>query len=103
VLKRYQILLNDWQAEHYRMISEKYDVSFSEMIRMALCMDILNATKVIFPKYRWKISKKLIENAMKNRDIVGSIGAEKFHRLLSQIYFETRKATELWHGKGAKK
>lgn len=103
MLKRYQILLNEWQAEHYRIVSEKYDVSFSEMIRMALCMDIMMATKVAFPKYRLKINRKLVENAMKNRDIVRSMGAEKFHMLLSQLYFETRKATELWHDKGAKK
>jgi len=99
VLKRYQILLNDWQAEHYRLIAEKYDVSFSEMIRMALCMDIMSATKTVFPKYKWKVDKKLMKNAMKKRNIVGVIGAEKFHRMLSQVYFETRKATELWRDK----
>jgi hypothetical protein len=99
MLKRYQILLNDWQAEHYRLIARKYDVSFSEMIRMALCIDIIKATKIAFPRYRIKVNMKMVEGIIKKKDIANTIGIEKFHQFLSRLYFETRKATELWRAK----
>ena len=96
MLKRYQILLNEWQMEHYKAAAKKYDVSFSEMIRMALCFDIMMATNMAFPKYKFKINKNKLKKSIKNKNIVESIGIEEFHKLLSQIYFEARKATELW-------
>jgi hypothetical protein len=96
MLTRHQILLDDWQAEHYKLIADTYDVSFSEMIRMALCMDIISATRLAFPKYKWSVDLKMLEKAVKKKNIIGAIGVEKFHSFLSQLYFETRKATELW-------
>lgn len=96
MLKRNQILLEPWQVEHYKIVSEKYDVSFSEMIRMALCLDIIMATKIRFPKYKIAINKNALEKTIKKRNIVEHMGEEEFHKMLSQIYFEARKATELW-------
>jgi len=96
MLKRYQIILNDWQAEHYKLTSKKYDVRFSEMIRMALCLDIIYATRIAFPKYKFDIDEKILRNAIKKGNILEAIGAEEFHGFLSKIYFEARKATELW-------
>ena len=97
MLKRYQVLLEDWQADHYKLVAQKYDVSFSEMIRMALCIDIMHATRIAFPKHKWSVDFKLLEDAIKNRNIIETEGSEKFHVFLSKIYFETRKATEVWH------
>jgi hypothetical protein len=96
MLKRYQILLNDWQGEHYKMACQKYDVSFSEMIRMALCVDILAATHAVFPKYKSKIDQKRLKDMMKKWKISGLMQREQFHKFLSSIYFEARKATEVW-------
>ena len=96
MLKRTQILLEPWQVEHYKIVSEKYDVSFSEMIRMALCLDIIMATKIRFPKHKIEIDKNVLEKAIKNRNILENMGEEEFHKMLSRIYFEARKATELW-------
>ncbi|MFH1995467.1 MAG: hypothetical protein ABIJ27_00540 [Candidatus Omnitrophota bacterium] len=96
MLKRYQILLNEWQAEHYRSISVKYDVSFSEMIRMALCYDTIKATELMFPKYRSSIDEKKLRNVIKGNDIIEEMGMDGFHEFLSRIYFEARKASEFW-------
>ena len=96
MLKRYQILLNDWQAEHYKIACQKYDVSFSEMIRMALCVDILAATRAAFPGYKPKLEAKKLKDMMKKSKISGLMQREMFHKLLSDIYFEARKATEVW-------
>ena len=96
MLKRYQILLNDWQAEHYKMVCKKYDVSFSEMIRMALCVDIMAATRAVFPSYKFKINETKLKDIMKKWEVSGLMQREQFHKFLSDIYFEARKATELW-------
>jgi hypothetical protein len=99
MVKRYQILLNEWQAEHYRLIAKRYDVSFSEMIRMALAIDIMQATRVAFPKHRFKIDIKMLENFIKQRDEDTKSKREEFHSFISALYYETRKATELWQKK----
>ncbi|MFH1045688.1 MAG: hypothetical protein V1727_01840 [Candidatus Omnitrophota bacterium] len=100
MLKRYQVILNDWQADHYRLIAQKYDVSFSEMLRMALCLDILYATKKGFPNYRPKVTDKLLSQAIKTHKISETMNSAQFHNFLSLVYFETRKATELWVQQG---
>jgi hypothetical protein len=96
MLKRTQVLLEDWQVEHYKSTAAKYDVSFSEMIRMALCLDIITATRMAFPKYKFKFDVNKLENVVKKQKIVQAMGIEQFHSFLSKLYFETRKATDLW-------
>ncbi|MFC1631982.1 hypothetical protein ACFL1I_00755 [Candidatus Omnitrophota bacterium] len=102
MLGRYQILLNDWQADHYKLVAKKYDVSFSEMIRMALCLDIIYATRLAFPKYRTKINDQVLKRVINKRQIAGNMTLAQFHSLLSKIYFESRKATEFWQEKKIK-
>ena len=96
MLKRYQVLLDDWMAEHYRLMSREHDVSFSEMIRMALCADVLQATSIAFPKYKAKLDWDKMKKAMQVRKIEDAMEKMEFHEFLSQVYFEARKATELW-------
>ncbi|MBN3037971.1 MAG: hypothetical protein JW869_00980 [Candidatus Omnitrophica bacterium] len=96
MLKRYQVLLNDWQAEHYKLMSRKYDVSFSEMIRMALCLDIIYATYLAFPKQKLTIDAAKLKRSIKARNIIDAMTSEEFHNFLSKVYFEARKATEVW-------
>ena len=99
MLQRYQVILNDWQAEHYKMAAQKYDVSFSEMIRMALCLDIIYATRLAFPKYKSQINDKILKKSIKTHNISKTMSMGQFHSFLSKIYFEARKATELWQKK----
>jgi hypothetical protein len=96
MLKRYQILLPEWQANHYKLVSRKYDVSFSEMVRMALCIDIIAATHANLPKYKIDIDENRLKKMMKKRELVGAVQIEEFHSFLSKLYFETRKAAECW-------
>ncbi|MFC1666587.1 hypothetical protein ACFL0P_01775 [Candidatus Omnitrophota bacterium] len=99
MLKRHQVLLSDWQADHYKLVAIKYDVSFSEMLRMALCIDIMFATHRVFPSHKWSVDMKKLDSMLKKENILESMGREKFHQFLSKLYFETRKATELWKKK----
>lgn len=96
MFKRCQILLTDWQEEHYKMVAKKYDVSFSEMIRLGLCLDILFATKITYPKHKIGINQDLLRKAIKAKKIINKMEMEKFHKLISKIYFESRKAADVW-------
>jgi hypothetical protein len=74
-------------------VSEEYDISFSEAVRILMCIGTVQAIRELFPQYK---------NKMTVKRIVGSIRGEKdskqreeiTHKLISQAYFETRKAIE---------
>ena len=95
MLKRYQVLLSEWLADHLKRTSEKYDISFSEIIRLALCVNIVKSVSKSFPKCKRKLSPaddvftKIISNKFERE-----VNQEKLHQLISKIYFEGRKATE---------
>ncbi len=41
MLKRYQVLLPDWLEDYVKLLADKYDLSFSEIIRTIICNWIL--------------------------------------------------------------
>ena len=93
MLKRYQVLLPDWLEDYIKLGVETYGFSFSEIIRLLLCFSVLTQIPALDPEYTPNLT---IE------DILGSInkaasehaGKKSFNSLVSQIYFETRKAIE---------
>ncbi len=95
MLKRYQILLNSWQAEHYKRVSTKYDVSFSEMVRLALCIDMLKTARINYPDHTIDLNEKELNKIIAAKELEGKIGAERFHSFISKVYFEARKVAEL--------
>lgn len=93
MLKRYQVLLPDWLEENIKLFADKYDLSFSEIIRAEICIAILATVPRQYPEYKPgiihdEIVKKLRENSE------GKMEREEIHRMLSKIYFEARKAVE---------
>ncbi len=102
MLKRHQVLLEDWVADHLKAVSEKYDISFSEAIRLMLCLQIPKLVKVAYPKFKIKTpDKELVK-------IIKAVNADKMeieclHKVTSKIYFEARKAMELWSVEEKKK
>jgi len=93
VLKRYQVLLPEWMEDYIKFLVERYDVSFSEIIRAELCFSFLNTVTTLCPEYKPGITSKEIIEAVR-LDIRDELKHEDFHRLLSKMYFETRKAVE---------
>lgn len=93
MLKRQQVLLTDWLVDYIKFISEKYDVSFSEIIRITLCLQLGRLISLIFPKHKFDISEqefiKILKRAEKRKRT-----EEEQHRLISRIYFEARKTIE---------
>jgi len=53
VLKRYQVLLSDWLEDYIKFLSDKYDVSTSELIRIQLCIAILAVRQYHFCMFFW--------------------------------------------------
>jgi len=98
MLKRNQVLLGDWLEDYIKFLSNMYDVSISEAIRVQLCVAILAVAPLLFPEYKsnfgiadiLKITKKWAK---------GELEIEDQQKLLSKIYFEARKAVEFRQSK----
>ena len=96
MLKRYQILLNEWLADHIKKAAAKYDVSFSETVRALLCLQVNQLVAEAYPqKHRQKRSIKEVTKIVRDRGR-NKMKEEEFHQFLSQTYFEARKAAEVW-------
>jgi hypothetical protein len=93
MLKRYQVLLPDWLEDYLKWGVERSNVSFSEIIRLEVCLGVLATLEELHPEYKPGLALK---------DILSTIKAyakqkpakDKVSNFLSTIYFETRKAIE---------
>lgn len=94
MLKRQQILLTDWLSEFIKFISERYDISFSEVVRAAICIVFSHMTSVMYPGYKLVFTEKDIARVVKKINRSKNKEEEELHKLISRIYFEGRKATE---------
>ncbi len=93
MLKRYQVLLPDWLEDYVKLLADKYDLSFSEVIRAMICNWILASVPSIFPELKLGITPKEIHDMVK-AEAQDNMEREDMHRVLSKIYFEARKAAE---------
>ncbi|UCC95219.1 MAG: hypothetical protein JSW40_00295 [Candidatus Omnitrophota bacterium] len=93
MLKRHQVLLTDWLTEYIKFLAEKYDVSFSEVIRISLSMYFMEMICLLHPKYKFPIAKKEMVRIF-NQIAAKRLPEEAKHKLISQLYFEARKAIE---------
>ncbi|RKY31417.1 MAG: hypothetical protein DRP74_04955 [Candidatus Omnitrophota bacterium] len=97
MLKRYQVLLSDWIADYIKFCAEKYDWSFSEALRLILSVEIVSWVSSVYPEYKPKFDSK--ELAKMGKDYMKRAPGkleEEFHKWISLIYFEARKATEFF-------
>jgi len=92
-LKKYQVFIPEWLDDYMKRAAFKYDVSISEMLRIELCFAALCTITTLYPEYKADFSiKEIIEKAKEYGK--AELEREEFHRLLSLLYFETRKAIE---------
>ncbi|MBD3246018.1 MAG: hypothetical protein GF333_03310 [Candidatus Omnitrophica bacterium] len=93
MLKRYQVLLKDYLAEYIQYIGREYDLSFSETIRVALSLHFCEVISGMYPKKTFGVDTKEMTKAVKqSREHPEDL--ENLHKLISQAYFEARKAIE---------
>jgi hypothetical protein len=93
MLKRFQVLLMDWQAEYIKQVANHYDISFSEVIRIFISEGILSILFTLEPGKKKDISEKDWLDLKKNMRKPG-LSEEDKHRIISKAYFEARKASE---------
>lgn len=93
MLKRYQVLLPDWLEDYIKYLADKYDLSFSEVIRVEVCIAVISTISKLYPDYKLGITPEDILKLIK-QDAQENMEREEEHRILSKIYFETRKAIE---------
>ncbi len=93
MLKRYQVLLPDWLEDYIKYLVDRFDLSFSEVIRMQLCIAILNMVERIYPEFNLGITADdIIKHIREN--LKQELDQDARHKVMSKIYFETRKAAE---------
>ena len=86
MLKKYQVLLHEWLEEHVKYLADRYDLSFSEMIRGQICLSTLTAVEYLYPEYKPDITVEEILEMFKEQD-KNVLSKEDMHRALSKIYF----------------
>lgn len=102
MLKRYQVLLPDWLEGYLKWGVERSKVSFSEIIRIEVCLGVLATVAELHPEYKLGLAFKDILSTIKSyaeqtppKDVMSAF--------LSMIYFEARKAIEYRFSKSVEK
>jgi len=103
MLKRYQVLLNDWMADYIKFLAERYDWSFSETLRLVVAVEIIGWVSANYPKSELKISNKDLVKRHSEYLKKSKTTEEEFHKAMSTIYFEARKAVEFYIAQETKK
>jgi len=87
------VLLADWQVDYLKGVGERYDQSFSEVLRVCLSEGFFYIISLLHPEYKSDLrGKKLVEMTRKAGNPNTSM--EEKHKLISKLYFESRKAVE---------
>ncbi|MFC2163774.1 hypothetical protein ACFLT2_02110 [Acidobacteriota bacterium] len=98
MLKRYQVLLPEWLEDYLKWGVERSKVSFSEIIRLEVCLGVLATIEELHPEYKPGLALKDILSAIKSF-AQQKPRKDKVSNFLSTIYFETRKAIEYRYSK----
>ena len=95
MLKRYQILMNDWLADFVKERAKGFDISFSETVRMALCVYYTLLLSQDCKECKTGMTMKKNAAATK-RWLESPEPLEEMHKAMSRVYFEARKAIECY-------
>jgi len=93
MLKRHQVLLNDWLTDYLRDTAAQHDISFSETIRIIICIFAGTTTQAKYPEYKFPFTTDQIGKMLKG-EAAHKLNDAQMNKLMSQIYFEARKAIE---------
>ena len=93
MFKRYQVLLPLWFEDYIKYVAEKYDISFTEVIRLEMCFAFISTAVQLYPDYKPELTIKDVFVRLK-KYTQGKTEREDFLKLSSEVYFEARKAME---------
>lgn len=92
-MKTYQVQLPGWLEKYIKHRADLFDLSFSEIIRIQICLTILSFQNVLFPEYEADFSYKDVLQTIKNKEKDNG-NREDTLEFCSKIYFEARKALD---------
>jgi hypothetical protein len=102
MLKRNQVLLNDWLVDFIKYRADKYDISFSESIRVSLCMYFSTMIAAQESEFKPDIDIKKLSDLIEKYENTPQAEEER-HKVISKAYFEARKAIEYYMKKESKR
>ena len=85
MLKRHQVLLDDWATKHLRNIAEEMDISFSEAIRLAICLYAGELARALHPEYKFPFQASAIAKIL--TDAAKEVNESQVHKLISRDLF----------------
>ena len=91
--KRYQVLIPEWLEDYIKLGVKKYGLSFSELLRLEICLSVISTMEALYPSYETTFSAKEVFQAVQKYS-KGRVDKEEMDKLISKIYFEARKAIE---------
>jgi len=94
MLKRKQVLLENWMIDYLKEITKTYEISFSESIRLLVSLQIVEIAKATNKNFKTKDFIKKISNVTEDYAKKDQC-PEKLHNFISEVYFEGRKAAEI--------
>ena len=92
-MKSYQVLLPNWLERPIKKRVDQLEVSFSEVLRVQVCLAVLALQNTLYPEYKPGIKLEDFLRSIK-MFLDGSHEKSEILQLYSDIYYETRKALE---------
>ena len=92
-MKSYQVLLPRWLERPVKKRVDQLELSFSEVLRVQVCLAVLAFQKVLYPEYKPGKELEYYLNVLKEF-IYGNPEKDEILELYSDIYFEARKALD---------
>lgn len=89
-MKSYQVLLPQWLESHIRKRVDVLDLSFSEIIRLQICISILAFQNIRYPEYETSMSLEYLSKLIKKMAKT-DFERDEVLQFCSEVYFETRK------------
>jgi hypothetical protein len=94
-LRRKQVMITGWLDDFIKMVSQKYDISYSEVLRLCTSYFFAITLAAVNPKrYKMSITPQKIALVLKQRE-TDKRGFEESRKLMADIYWETKKILEL--------
>lgn len=89
--KKIQVMVPLWMDDYFKKLSDHLELNTSEMIRLYLCIAVIASVTHLFPEYKPGITlKEIFKKTKALADLDDE--REEMYRILSEIYFEARKA-----------
>jgi hypothetical protein len=93
MLKRYQVLLNDWQEKYVALLSRRYDLSVSSVLRLHISLAILYSVNDVYPGPKPDLNPEELQE-LANKAAKNELKDEEIDQLAAKIHLEARKAVE---------